>query len=123
MTNTERRIEAMLQRITYKPSWTLEVVPWRATPRLEWEGVPIMATFTTKDVESGKEIQLCMQESIHLFSLEEISDESLIQRIEHIIQKFEEHEFREWFKVDGVCVYDPHPEEKQPTYQLQEFQR
>jgi len=34
--------------------------------------------------------------------------------IEHQLRLFWTHEFNEWFKLDGECVHEPHPESVKP---------
>lgn len=121
----EACIQAMLDRITYKPGWKLEIVhdPLRR-PRKQWESIPIRCMFPVKDVDTGCDIILCFMGSIYPESTEEHSDKYLLHAIESLIRNAEDHEFKEWFKVDGFCLYDPHPGipgENRQTYDVQGF--
>lgn len=74
----------------------------------------VVVTFRTKDINTEQEILLSMQDQFHSWNNSE-ADKYLIEWLANLIRKFEEHEFREWFKVDGFCVYEPHPEFKEAT--------
>lgn len=113
-TKTEERLQYFIDHITYKPEWKIEI-PHPLRDRREWHGIPVLLKFKTTDIDTGEEIQLAMQELFHYSHLVDVPDKYFIEWIANFIRKFEEHEFREWFKVDGFCVYDPHPEFKEST--------
>ena len=123
---TEQLIKPLLDKITYKPGWTLSLISTYADQyrrKSDYEPATIYCTFITKDVDTGREIKLNLQHSIGPFMREDNGDRQLIDIIARVVRQFEDHEFKEWFKVDGFCVFDPHPEEKErKTYQLQGFQ-
>lgn len=110
---TERRIEDLLLKITYKPGWKLSTkspYPNYLESRSERERTTIFCTILTKDVDSGQDIILSLQHPMGPFYNYEIDDKQLITMIADVVRRFEEHEFREWFKIDGFQVFDPHPE-------------
>lgn len=117
---TEKRIQELLDRITYKPGWKLTVaLPyWNGNRTTQYDPISISGTFSTVDVDTGMQIMLQLYYRIGPFYDDE-KDGTLIQCIGYAIKHFEEHEFKEWFKIDGMCIYDPHSEEKRQTYQLQ----
>lgn len=113
-TKTEERLQYFIDHITYKSGCTI-IIPVSYRERTRESGIPVLLTFKTKDIETGKEIHLMMQESFYYSHLVDVPDKYFIEWIANFIRKFEEHEFREWFKVDGFCVYEPHPELKEAT--------
>jgi hypothetical protein len=103
---TPAAFRAALPRLTYKPGWRLIVEPhlpgWpdARVYQVRWE-------FTAPCAVTGKpDIQVC---ATHVLDPYYIPDEqSLFNRILHIVRQCEEHETLEFFKVDGAPLYDPH---------------
>lgn len=113
MTKGERRIQDILDRMTYKPGWKITISrPEDCGVQNYWEPITLHARYPTIDITTGKPITLSLVRSIPLESAETVPEDALIDLIGYIIKNFEMHEFDEWFKIDGVCVRDPHPELK-----------
>ncbi len=49
---------------------------------------------------------------LSVFELARMSEKEALRIIERFLHNMETHELREFFKVDGICVTDPHPELK-----------
>jgi hypothetical protein len=102
------RLKNLVSRITYKPGWTFSLT-WFGDERC-WLQI---ATHVV-DVESGLPgMPLTFTEPIDLSIMETLNDETIVRGVlGNALQKFEAHEFDEWFKFKGRCVRDPHPELK-----------
>jgi hypothetical protein len=73
------------------------------------EFVVIWIKATVEDVNRpGFHIPLHMAESVSLNILTDL--DSLKRQMRYLFQKLEHHEVDEWFKYQGECVTDPHPE-------------
>lgn len=113
-TKTEEQIQFFLDRITYKPGWVIEIVTAPVTQqRNEYDSIPIRVCFPVKDVLTGKDTTLSFIGAIAPSFITPITDDYIRYCIENLIRQAEDHEFQEWFKFDGVCVYNPHPELKE----------
>jgi hypothetical protein len=106
---TARRVRDAFAKITYKPGWVFDV---QADPSFE---VMIVVNFPVRDItkEGYPETTLQFRRSFSVWCISGLSFDSLLSHVVMgTIRQIEEHEFQEWFKVDGVCIYDPHPELK-----------
>lgn len=107
------RIERIVSRISYKRGWKFNVVPRRYTnlagDSTIWEHgkftVTIVAPMdnlnwpgTKFDVGLGVDVS------------EESEEELIVRQILLGVKRLEEHEVKEWFKLDGKNVEEPHPE-------------
>jgi hypothetical protein len=106
---TDAQMIAAIRRITYKPGWRVVAAPFNQHSGW-YEGdatVSVRCEFTAPCAVTGaSEIQVCAQ---HLIDGRFIPDEkALFNRVLHIVRQAEEHEVLEFFKVDGVPLYDPH---------------
>jgi hypothetical protein len=117
------RVQDILKRITYKPGWKIEASRIEKGVRpsvsfIGWERVTILVTSEIEDASNPKinHITLCRYTSLQDYDIERLSDEEVIRYFIHrAIWEMEQHEYHEWFKFDGICVFDPHPELKEKT--------
>lgn len=113
------RIRGILSRITYKPGWKIEAMRHEyhepsAHQFGDWNRVYLRVSVSVKDSDTGHAVMLNRFTSLMDIDLEHIDDEQVIRYFIHrAIWQMEEHEYHEWFKVDGVHVFDPHPELKE----------
>jgi hypothetical protein len=99
--------------MTYKPGWKITISrPIDRGIHNYWEPITLHAKYPTIDVNTGETIMLQLLRSIDVDSAERYPEEQLVDLIGFFIKSFEMHEFDEWFKIDGVCVRDPHPEQR-----------
>lgn len=104
---TYQRLLDIVKRITYKPGWKLHLM-WT-------ENQPYYVSFFLRmqvpDLKTQAPINLQFAETAALdFFMHKHEDFILRMWIYPFILKAEEHELREWFKVDGKHFIDPHPE-------------
>lgn len=93
---------ALVASIEYKPGWKLEAeflaldLSWHVT--LSW------------DVEDayGSGRTVTVQNKTMLQGVEQLDREFMVKYLFHQIVEAERHEAKEFFKVGGVRVYDPH---------------
>jgi hypothetical protein len=119
--NQLERVKDILSRITYKQGWKLSA-DWEpsyydkgpAYTLTDWRRIIVFVRYKDKDVlDPTKEITVSSYRGFSQIDLERMKDEDIVQYFIHrAIWEAEEHEYHEWFKLDGVCVFDPHPELK-----------
>lgn len=132
-----QRIRALLDRITYKPNATISASHSRSGYGVEIllefrslnaEGgkvvehpsptinVPVRRGDTVVIEETGRppiEFDRINTRFMHVLSYSEIQaldDKTLLYLLLDFLIDMEKHEAQEWFKVDGECFVDPHPE-------------
>lgn len=98
---TTAEIQTELDRVTYKPGWSFRVYDGR------WEGQHIAITVCLPNSYRADE-PLVLDVHSPMPPLRDTSHlhEWLMWRLGRI----EIHELREFYRVDGVCVNDPHAE-------------
>jgi hypothetical protein len=112
------RVRAILRNVSYKPTWRIMANyenynhSLKYTP-LSWRRIILTATFKAPDVTCpSKDTVICGQTSLPEEAIEHLNDAQIVDYfIRRVIYEAEDHEFKEWFKYDGVCVFNPHPEE------------
>jgi len=98
-------IEFMLTRIGYKPGWTL--VYERITGYIN-------VTFRAPDTyDHSKDTDINVPVLVPDGLTEDAFPEWLLDRIFSI----ERHEAREYFTLDGIHIFDPHPELTLPDFE------
>jgi hypothetical protein len=92
-------IKAELERVTYKPGWVFTCYDGR------WEGQHLAITAELPDAtRPGESVTL----DIHS-SLPPIPDAAYLHAwLAWRLGRIENHEMREFFRVDGRAVFDPH---------------
>lgn len=103
MTNDE--IKEIFKSITYKPNWTLRLVE-----RPDWIDM-WQYHFRYNTVDSADRTSKRQIESVGKLDgehLRAMDRQQFIDYIFNIIEGMEEHETREWFRVNNVAIFDPH---------------
>lgn len=96
---------ALAKRITYKPNANVQA--FFITPELQQLRVSFHVEDTaTPDDEKHIHISMSFPIPLDYFTDERQAVYWILQRIDEA----EAHETREWFKLDGVAVFDPHKE-------------
>lgn len=107
MTNAE--IQRVIDRVSYKRGWQYAVYHDYATA---WLIMRISRMVEHVD-EPEKIIPLVMTRVIPC----ELAEERfLIDQLYRLTIDFELHECKEWFKINGVCYEEPHPEIKKEIH-------
>ena len=113
------RVKRLLKKVTYKPGWKLDC-SWEKSKRQtyprtsDWDRIFIMVQVRVPDaIDPQRMTTVHSHYSMVAIDLERFNDGQIVDYfIRLAIQHMEEHEFCEWFKFDGICVKDPHPEQK-----------
>ena len=108
---TLREIKGFLDKISYKDGYKLSLLddpPY---------GVLIKLTVVTKDSDTSGASKTSITASSYVpyDVLDRMSVVDFIMYVRKIIIDFEDHDRKEWFKVDGKVVEEPHPEEYADT--------
>lgn len=94
-----KEIQKHLERITYKPGWRFKAYDGR------WEGQHLVITTVVPDAyHPGKDTTLDVHSMLPPMRDIDQLNEWLMWRLARI----EVHEMREFFRVDGQVVNDPH---------------
>lgn len=96
-------LKNILLHLSYKPGWKFEVEESVSY------GLRLVATMSVPDAQTGKPTVIGLAELL-LIPPSDWGQDYALDLIKKLIQKMEEHEMKEWLKVDGECVDDPHPE-------------
>lgn len=98
----------LIHRITYKPGF--QITAWHSELQ---PGINVRFSYLVDDVENPEvKTPLRMNNLISYKLLESFTEEDAIEHMDMLLARIEQHERNEWFKVDGVCVTEPHPELK-----------
>lgn len=111
MSSALQKVERLLALVTYKPGWKFNA--WVDRYSDNWSTrLYINISWRMPDINHpGKDITLNWNESLCASDIEHMEEKDVIEYfIWKAIFKAEEHEMHEWYKVDGFCVFDPHPE-------------
>jgi hypothetical protein len=105
-----RWLVAQLARFTYRPGWTLKIVPaeyhWGVSDyNLEVVGLVLDAR------GSGKTTQIRSLQPIPPF-FEDQDELQFARWLQHQLFDLERHESREWLRRDGEIYDDPHKEKR-----------
>jgi hypothetical protein len=99
------QIRTVLSRCSYKPGWSWEV---HEDP---WEGVYVRFLVDVPDSYGmGEHTTL----GIDSWLAPQVSERSLHLWLAWRLGRIESHEMREWLKVDGRPVFDPHKQVNRP---------
>lgn len=96
---TTGEIRAHLERLTYKPGWTLDVYDGR------WEGQHVVIRTEVPDTYSADQ---SVTLDVHSMLPPMRDTTALEEWIAWRLQRLEIHEMREFFKRDGHPIFDPH---------------
>lgn len=109
---TTAQIQEHLASVTYKPGWRFEAYEG------QWEGQHLVITASVLDAEAEAEVYTLL--NVHSM-LPPLSDIDALNRwLLWRLSRLEVHEAREFFRVNGEVVFDPHApdaERDNPEYQ------
>lgn len=101
-----RTLNYWLSRFTYKPGWRFSIRSSYMNDCPE-----LLISHLATDAVTGKGAPMPIRSLVVLDMVRDY--ESFKYVLFMSIDKLERHELNEWFKEDGVCVNDPHPELKE----------
>lgn len=107
--------QSLIDRITYKPEWKLRLTaeaksvnrPWQINVHLDYKVANLDGSYETVDLTT------CTTFTERSLIEVLVSGDFVRYIAMNLIRRAELHEIDEWFKLDGVCVTDPHPEHRQ----------
>lgn len=93
---------AVCDRVTYKKGWAIEC-------SVNSDVLVLRLSFLAPCAVTGREdIQVCSQHGFNSAMLECMDEAAFCNRLLWVFRQAEEHEMLEFFKLDGVAIYDPH---------------
>lgn len=102
----KNNLEAAVDLITYKSNFII-----KCYRELDSDSFSVRIHMNVSNVLEPAKIVPIM--SCGIYPGETINDLSVIgwvNVVRDLLKNLESHEFDEWFKVDGKCFTDPHPE-------------
>lgn len=102
---TAREAIAFVERLSYGPNATI-----RAQISLYGTALEVSVMKMLPDVKTGIIGPVVCLSVVPYESLHKGDFHLMIQAVRKTIQELEDHERMEWFKLDGKCINDPHPE-------------
>lgn len=105
MIRQDNRVYKWLDRISYKPEVKFSVECLTEIFMIK----AVRHTLDSRNGESKTKIGSIL--SIHYKELEDMSFDCFVERLFLWILSLEDHEAKEWFKVDRISIYDPHKED------------
>ena len=115
MTPAEAR--AILTRITYKHGRRFSM----KEHGMHW--LLFMHADLDDAVKPNERISLHFSKLINAYDLPLWKEYDLLQHVKRLCAYAEDHEIKEWLKLDGKCIDEPHPElRQQPLSPLQALQ-
>ena len=94
-------VNQVLQRVTYKPGWTINCYPTK-------EGLMLQAYSDEVDSRSGAPRPQFVRRGLMSWPRAETSDDLIVAWVRHWLMEWETHEVNEWLRLDGEVVHDPH---------------
>jgi hypothetical protein len=96
---TTSEIQAHLERLTYKPGWSIKAYDGR------WEGQHVVITTVVDDAYKPGETQTL---DVHSMLPPMADTDHLEQWLAWRLGRLELHEMREFLRRDGKPIYNPH---------------
>ena len=94
-------VQSVIERIRYKPGWTLHVEPCEQTPGWLW--------LVAESVESDSRREGVSRNQFRTYLIAAHQTiPKVLAAVRHAIQTWELHEVDEWLCFDGGRVHDPH---------------
>jgi hypothetical protein len=99
---TLAQVKAHLERISYKPGWSIKAYQGR------WEGLHLVINTCVQDAFKPDTMVTL---DVHSFIPYPETAQELERWLMWRLARIEVHEMREWFKVDGKVIDSPHAPE------------
>lgn len=97
------RVAELLSKLKYKPGWSFEM---RALPG----ELHVRVEAKVPDSDGSRDlITLYAGNTLSLARVDLFDEFKLWTLVEALIRQIEDHEIREWLRIDGEPVIDPHP--------------
>ena len=104
MSQALQRAQAFVARLSYKPGSRIEVRDY------EDQGLWVVLTVDQPNLSGSGTTSISTRRPLSLDERGDHPEAWILSRVMAAIRELELHEVCEWFKCDGVCVEDPHPE-------------
>lgn len=101
---TTDQIRALLERITYKDGWDFYYY------RGKFEGPHLVISFLTEDSFNPGADRIKLDVHTFLSPNDIASEDAFLTYLAHRLARLEIHEMREFLKIDGKVVFNPHAE-------------
>jgi hypothetical protein len=99
-------LRALIARFTYKPNSVFKL-----RKGYEPDFFIVEVKVWCDDVEKPGQKNYAVHEiPLYIEDLYEWTEDLVIYRIQNAIHSIEDHEMREWLRLDGFFLSDPHPE-------------
>lgn len=105
-----KRLEGILRKVTYKVGW--ELCAGMSPSNYGFQDVMLDCSYKAPDVcdANGKIDTVHCVRRFDSYAINAMTDGQIFDLvIGRTIREAEEHEFKEWFRIEGLCVFNPHP--------------
>lgn len=111
-TRTSAWLKDLVDRMAFPPGVSVRVID----PRSDYDDCTVEMTVMVRPVD-GSEGQIPVKSATRLSTGILELDDGRCEYVRHCLfrlwMQFSEHEWHEWFRVDGLLVTDPHPGARQ----------
>lgn len=98
---SNRAIRTILQRLSYQPGWDFYITRICSEPHC------VFHITTTAPNSRNPEVRVNIL--YHVVATGLYSEAQLVDAVKQGLKDINNHEFDEWFRIDGKPVNDPHP--------------
>jgi hypothetical protein len=96
---------SLVARLSYKPGWAVAAVD---DPKIGAMSLRVAFTVPDATLVSPRPLPLRIKYLIPYFRLRLLDERAALVIVADRIMEMERHEFREWFKLDGVPINPAH---------------
>lgn len=100
-------LERLQKEITYKPGWEFH---FKVRPEYCFD-LHCYIMYDGIDPVTGKSVKLCQDHWIRGNEWYEMTEDKFLHNVLNWLHAVESHEIKEWFRVRGTCVVNPHQRE------------
>jgi hypothetical protein len=105
------RMGLIVARLTYKESWQFVIHSCYNGYGAPTSGLVFgIVHYEPNVMEPSKRVPVTISEGVGRSKIDTMTDLEIVEWVRDMIVKAEMHEVNEWFRFDGRCVHDPHPE-------------
>lgn len=97
-----RRVDEVINHITYKPGWKISIDPTGPT---DYYGLNVYVTAVLRDASDGVRKPFMISKRLTVMPMD-CPNLYIAREIGNIIRFAEDEQFKSWFKADGGRIYE-----------------
>lgn len=103
-----KELEEEIAKYSYKPGSEFKLI----TPDEYFKDIVIALVMSVQDVNTLNSIQIKNSRRISIEELYQMDSFRVLDILRDLVVDLEQHERHEWFRYQGICVTNPHPQIK-----------